>query len=219
LLNFLHVLYRKFLLGRTLVSKFSKSLFAQATTFSFERNRVCGTDLLDSLPVLSRSARWLVLACILASPLATPTAAHAADDKTTPGSNCVPASGNVSGGPRFSLSDTVFLNASATGTLRADCPIIKERVGRGILSSSIFVIDNNPTKDVRCELVSNQVVQNAPITSRRGITRSTSDASPAVRRLDLGGLPAVSGIGSDWYVGCTLPPSTGIVSYYVDEQP
>src|SRR5690606_3466016 len=107
---------------------------------------------------------------------------------------------------------------SATEALRADCPIIKERIGRGILSSSVFVVDNNPTQDVGCELVSVHVVTNAQISSQLGLTRFTAGSSPAVRRLDLGGLAAVSGIGSYWFIGCTLPPSTGVVSYYVNEQ-
>jgi hypothetical protein len=154
----------------------------------------------------------------LAAPLVATTPANAVDDKTIPGSNCVPANGNLTTGPRFSLNFSILLNASATEALRADCPIIKERIGRGIVSSSIFVIDNNPTQDVSCELISVQVVANAQISPLLGITRFTAGSSPAVRRLNLGGLAAVSGIGSFWFIGCTLPPSSGIVSYYVDEQ-
>jgi hypothetical protein len=154
----------------------------------------------------------------LSAPLAATTPANAVDDKTIAGSNCVPANGNLTTGPRFFLNFSIFLNASPTDSLRADCPVIKERIGRGILSSSIFVVDNNPTQDVGCELVSVQVVTNAQISSQLGLTRFTSGSSPAVRRLNLGGLAAVTGIGSYWFIGCTLPPNSGIVSYYVNEQ-
>jgi hypothetical protein len=154
----------------------------------------------------------------LVAPLAAVTPANAVDDKTTPGSNCVPANGNLTTGPRFSLNFSIFLNASGTEALRADCPIIKERIGRAILNSSVFVIDNNPAQDVSCELVSVQVAANAQISAVLGLTRFTSGARPAVRRLNLGGLAAVPGIGSYWFIGCTLPPNSGIVSYYVDEQ-
>ena len=39
------------------------------------------------------------------------------------------------------------------------------------------------------------------------------------RELKLGGLPAAPGTGSYWFIGCDLAPFTGILSYFVNEQP
>jgi hypothetical protein len=170
------------------------------------------------LPALSRAGRWLALACVLAAPLAAPTVAHATDDKTVPGSNCVPSTGNNPDGTRFFLVNSGFFYADAGGPLRADCPIVKERVGRGITKASVFVVDNNPGADVTCQLFSDRVAPNAEATQRQGLTVTSSGASTVARQLNLGSLPAAAGIGSYWFIGCTLPPSTGILSYYVDEQ-
>lgn len=152
-------------------------------------------------------------AAMLVSPMA-----HAADDKTMPGSECVPSTGNNPDGTRFFLVDSTFFYADSGAPLRADCPILKERVGRGITNVSVFVVDNNPSADIACQLISQQVTPNAPIVQRQGQNVSSTGASRVTRQLNLGGLPAAAGIGSYWFVSCNLPPSTGIRSYYVNEQ-
>ena len=165
-----------------------------------------------------RAALAALVAGAMASALAAPTAASAADDKTMPGSNCVPSTGNNPSGTRFFLVDSTFFYADSGAPLRADCPILKERVGGGIRSASVFVVDNNPGADVACQLFSRQVVPNGAVVGRQGQNVTSTGAGTATRQLNLGGLPAAAGLGSYWFIGCTLPPSTGIRSYYVDEQ-
>jgi hypothetical protein len=63
----------------------------------------------------SRAARWVVLACVLAAPLAAPTDARAADDKTMPGSACVASSGNNPGGTKFVLENSTLFYADSGG--------------------------------------------------------------------------------------------------------
>lgn len=165
-----------------------------------------------------RYLKWVALACVLAFPLAFPTAAYAADDKTMPGSECVPGTGNNPDGVRFVLDNSTFFYADSRGPLRADCPIVKERIGKGILSASVFVIDNNPSEDIKCELFSRRIAPGQVPTGTASLTRSTDGSSTRARELKLGGLPAVPGAGSYWFIGCTLTPFTGILSYNVNEQ-
>jgi hypothetical protein len=165
-----------------------------------------------------RVGRWLTLACVLAAPLAAPGVAHAVDDKTMPGSECVPSTGNDPDGPRFRLVNSMFINASPTESVRADCPIVKERVGKGIVGASVFVVDNNAAEDVACELFSEQVAANRTTIQRIGPTSATSGASGFTRQVNLGGLSAAPGNGSYWFIGCTVPPNSAILSYYVNEQ-
>ena len=42
-----------------------------------------------------------------------------------------------------------------------DCPIVKERVGEGILSASVFVIDNNAAAEVKCALFQRRIAPGA----------------------------------------------------------
>ena len=164
------------------------------------------------------AARWLTLACVLAAPLAAPTAARAADDKTMAGSACVASTGNNPGGTKFVLENSALFYADSGGPLRVDCPIVKERVGKGILSASVFVVDNNPSAEIRCALFQRRIAPGVVPTGTATANRVSAGASTAARELNLGGLPAVPGNGSYWFIGCDLAPFTGILSYFVNEQ-
>ena len=59
---------------------------------------------------------------------------------------------------------------------------------------------------------------NAQVVQQIGATVTSVGAGTAARQINLGGLPGVAGTGSYWFIGCDLPPNTGILSYYVDEQ-
>lgn len=158
-------------------------------------------------------------ACVLAAaPLAATTDARAADDKTMPGSACVASTGNSPGGTKFVLDNSTLFYADSGGPLRVDCPIVKERVGKGVLSASVFVIDNNPSAEIKCALFQRRVAPGAAPTGTATANRASAGASTAARELKLGGLPAAPGTGSYWFVGCDLAPFTGILSYYINEQ-
>jgi hypothetical protein len=170
------------------------------------------------IEICRRTALAGLVASAVASTLALATPAHAVDDKTAPGSNCVASTGNNPDGTRFFLVNSAFFYADSGAPLRADCPILKERVGRGIAKASVLVVDNNPGAGISCQLFSERVAAGAAVVQTAGPTVTSSGASPLPRQLNLGSLPPAAGTGSYWFISCTLASSTGILSYYVDEQ-
>jgi hypothetical protein len=147
------------------------------------------------------------------------TQAHAVEDKTNPGSNCTPAVGNQPGTATWFLNASALVNGS-TQNLRVDCPISKGQVGKSLLSARIWVQDGNATANVSCEVVNVRAVNGLPASAFIGPTTFSAGSNANVQQLLLA-IPFSfhSGVGTLWYIGCTLPPNTRIWSYYVNESP
>jgi hypothetical protein len=157
-----------------------------------------------------RGLWWLVLACILASPLAMSDAARAAS-KSYPGANCVWAAKATD----WSLNRGGLFNRNAANRAlaRVDCPVNKEvRARAAIRSASILVVDGNPGQNVSCELVGV-----AGTTELLGPVSASSGSSSTPQRLELG-LFNPPTFGDVWFIGCYVPSGAGILSYELDQQ-
>jgi hypothetical protein len=99
---------------------------------------------------------------------------------------------------------------------RLDCPIPKTFPDNGIADVTVDVIDRHEVLNVECFLTS--VVWNAAINDFQQNSRrlETTGSGNGIRPLKVPPQTA-AGPAAHWYVACTLPANSALVSYYVNE--
>lgn len=101
--------------------------------------------------------------------------------------------------------------------VRVDCPIPKSFPDAGMSNVTVDVIDRHAVLDVECYLTS--ALWDAGINSFKQNSTKLKSAgkSNAIQPL-IYAPQAPAGAASHWYIACSLPPDSAVVSYYVKEK-
>jgi hypothetical protein len=102
-------------------------------------------------------------------------------------------------------------------SVRVDCPIPKSFPDAGVKDVTVDVIDRHDVLNVECFLTS--VVWKAALNDFQQNNQKlvTAGSGNNIQPLKFSPLTA-PGPAAHWYVACTLPASSAIVSYFVEEQ-
>jgi len=107
-------------------------------------------------------------------------------------------------------NDTAF-------NVKVDCPIPKSFPDLGIDDVTVDVIDRHGNLNVECVLVSALWDPGANDFKEKNAQRATSGSGNSIQPLKFSPMTAV-GSASHWYVSCSLPANSAIVSYFVEER-
>lgn len=102
-------------------------------------------------------------------------------------------------------------------SVRADCPIPKSFPDAGIKDVTVDVIDRHDVLNVECFLTS--VVWDAAANDFRQNNQrlETTGSGNNIQPLKFSPMTA-PGPAAHWYVSCTLPANSAVVSYFVEEK-
>ena len=100
---------------------------------------------------------------------------------------------------------------------RVDCPIPKSFPDLGIDDVTVDVIDRHDNLNVECVLVSALWDPGANDFKEKNVQRTSSGSGNSIQPLKFSPMTAV-GSASHWYVSCSLPANSAVVSYYVNER-
>lgn len=107
-------------------------------------------------------------------------------------------------------NDTAF-------NVKVDCPIPKSFPDLGIDDVTVDVIDRHDDLNVECDLVSALWDPGANDFKEKSTQQTTSGNGNSIQPLKFTPMTAI-GAGSHWYVSCSLPANSAIVSYFVEER-
>ncbi len=101
--------------------------------------------------------------------------------------------------------------------VRVDCPIPKSFPDAGVSNVTVDVIDRHPVLDVECYLTSALWNPGSNSFNQNSAKLKSSGQSNAIQPLVFAP-QSPAGPASHWYIACSLPPNSAVVSYYVKEK-
>lgn len=101
--------------------------------------------------------------------------------------------------------------------VKVDCPIPKSFPDAGTANVTVDVIDRHDVHDVECYLTSALWDAGANKFKDNSAKLKSTGSSNAIQPLVFAPQAPV-GPASHWYIACSLPPNSAVVSYYVKEK-
>jgi len=101
-------------------------------------------------------------------------------------------------------------------SIRVDCPIPKSFPDYGVQDVTVDVIDRHNVLNVQCWLTSTLWNNASNNFQQNSTSLSTTGSGNNIQPLDFHQWSS-EGPGSHWYISCSIPANSAIVSYYVWE--
>jgi hypothetical protein len=168
-----------------------------------------------------RTGKKLLTGALAAAVMATLGASHAqaVDSKLYPASMCIRWQG-----PEHVLNSGRIFNPAASGTIRLDCPIVRDSLTtKGIKEGYVDMIDLSPTAERVCaDLQSiSQFNRASTVAKSTGRKCTTGPNAGNSQRVFFGGF--TPDVNAHYFYSVSIPPAplnerSGIISYRVDEK-
>jgi hypothetical protein len=159
------------------------------------------------------SSKGIVVGALMLGAFASTPARAAVDSKVYPGSMCKMANSSLSSGVYSSTNYSAYLQNYAA-TIGVTCPVVRDQLQDTTPASAwVSVYDPTTTGNIWCGLYSVNSVAGT-ISYAAGVTTDPFKGNDVVI---LSSVPTGSGWWDSLNIKCSLPESSRIYSYNVDE--